>query len=58
VTHFLALLLYSLLVATVFAALSSEHPTPRQKIRYAAKVFAYFVVLGLAIAWILYPLPF
>lgn len=57
-THFLALLLYSLLVSTVFAALSSEHQTPRQKVRYGAKVFAYFVVLGLAIAWILYPLPF
>jgi len=58
VTHFLALLLYSVLVSTVFAALSSEHHTPRQKVRYGAKVFAYFVVLGLAIAWILYPLPF
>jgi hypothetical protein len=56
-THFLALLLYSLLVSIVFAALSSDHPTPAQRVRYGAKVFGYFVLLGLGIAWVLYPLP-
>ena len=56
-THFLALLLYSLLVAIVFAALSSEHQSPQARMKYVVKVFGYFVLLGLAIAWVLYPLP-
>lgn len=56
-THFLALLLYSFLVAVVFAALSSDHQSPDARIRYGIKVFGYFVLLGLAIAWVLYPLP-
>ncbi|MEP7270335.1 MAG: hypothetical protein ABI882_02465 [Acidobacteriota bacterium] len=56
-THFLALLLYSFLVAIVFAALSSDHNSREAKIKYGVKVFGYFVLLGLAIAWVLYPLP-
>lgn len=56
-THFLALVLYSVLVAIVFAALSSDHGTRHERIRYGVKVFGYFVLLGLAIAWVLYPLP-
>ena len=56
-THFLALVLYSVLVAIVFAALSSDHRTRPERIRYGVKVFGYLVLLGLAIAWVLYPLP-
>ena len=56
-THFLALVLYSVLVAIVFAALSSDHRTSPERLRYGVKVFGYFVLLGLAIAWVLYPLP-
>lgn len=56
-THFLALLLFSLLVSTAFAALSSEHHTPTERIKYGAKVFGYFVGIGFLIAWVLYPLP-
>ena len=56
-THFLALLLFSLLVSIAFAALSSEHQTPAERIKYGAKVFAYFVGIGFLIAWVLYPLP-
>ena len=56
-THFLALLLFSLLVSIAFAALSSEHHTPAERIKYGAKVFAYFVGIGFLIAWVLYPLP-
>jgi len=56
-THFLALLLYSFLVAIVFAALSSDHNSRNERVKYGVKVFGYFVLLGLAIAWVLYPLP-
>jgi hypothetical protein len=57
VTHFLALLLFSLFVSIAFAALSSEHFTTVERVKYGAKVFGYFVGIGLLIAWILYPLP-
>lgn len=56
-THFLALLLYALLVAIVFAALTSDHAETADRIKYGVKVFGYFVLLGLGIAWVLYPLP-
>jgi hypothetical protein len=56
-THFLALLLYSFLVAIVFASLSSEHYDSAGRVKYGFKVFGYFVLLGLVIAWVLYPLP-
>jgi hypothetical protein len=56
-THFLALLLFSALVAVVFAALSSEHTEMPDRVKYGVKVFGYFVLIGLAIAWVLYPLP-
>ena len=56
-THFLAMVLFSLLVSIAFAVLSSDHPTTNQKIRYGVKVFVYFVGIGFLIAWGLYFLP-
>ncbi|MGH9801936.1 MAG: hypothetical protein ACRD82_16365 [Blastocatellia bacterium] len=56
-THFLALLLFSVLVSVAFAALSSEHHTTRERIKYGLKVFGYFVGVGFVIAWALYFLP-
>ncbi len=56
-THFLALVLFSLLVSIAFAALSSEHYTTQERVRYGLKVFGYFVGVGFLIAWGLYFLP-
>ena len=56
-THFLALTLFGLLVSTAFAALSSEHVTTGERLRYGLKVFGYFVGIGFGVAWILYALP-
>jgi len=56
-THFMALVLFSLLVSVAFAALSSEHQTTPDRVRYGAKVFGYFVGVGFLIAWALYFLP-
>jgi hypothetical protein len=57
-THFTALVLFSLLVSVAFAALSSEHHTTQERVRYGAKVFGYFVGVGFLIAWALFFLPF
>ncbi|HEX2489163.1 MAG TPA: hypothetical protein VJZ77_08940 [Blastocatellia bacterium] len=56
-THFTALVLFSLLVSVAFATLSSEHHTTQEKVKYGAKVFGYFVGVGFLIAWALYRLP-
>ncbi|HZS07073.1 MAG TPA: hypothetical protein VFD58_19710 [Blastocatellia bacterium] len=56
-THFIALIIFSALVAVVFAALSSEHHDTPDRVKYGVKVFGSFVLIGLAIAWVLYPLP-
>jgi hypothetical protein len=56
-THFLALVLFALLVSIAFAVLSSDHRTTSERVKYGAKVFGYFVGIGLLIAWFLYPLP-
>ena len=56
-THFMALVLFSLLVSVAFAALSSEHQTMPDRVKYGAKVFGYFVGVGFLIAWALYYLP-
>jgi len=57
-THYTALVLFSLLVSVVFASLSSEHHTTQERVRYGAKVFGYFVGVGFLIASALYFLPF
>ena len=56
-THFTALVLFSLLVSVAFATLSSEHHTTPEKVKYGAKVFGYFVGVGFIIACALYFLP-
>jgi hypothetical protein len=56
-THFTALILFSLLVSVAFATLSSEHHTTEERVKYGAKVFGYFVGVGFLIAWALYFLP-
>lgn len=57
-THFLAMLLFSVFVSVGFAVLSQDHHTTQERAVYGVKVFGYFVGVGLVIAWLLYPLPF
>jgi hypothetical protein len=56
-THFTAMVLFSLLVSVAFATLSSEHHTTPEKVKYGAKVFGYFVGVGFLISWALFFLP-
>jgi hypothetical protein len=54
-THFPALLLFSVLVSVVFGVLAKD--TPRERAIYGAKVFAAFVGIAILLAWIMYPFP-
>jgi len=54
ITHFPAMLLFSLLTSVVFGVLSKN--TPRERIIYGAKVFVAFVGIAILLGWIMYPL--
>jgi hypothetical protein len=55
VSHFPAMILFSLLVSVVFGVLSKN--TPRERIVYGAKVFAAFVGVAVVLGWIMYAVP-
>ena len=54
-THLGLMLLFSVFVSTVFAVLMRDEP--RDQLRFATRLFAGFVGAGIAIGWLLYPLP-
>jgi hypothetical protein len=54
-THVGLMVVFALFVSTVFAALMRDEP--REQVRLGVKLFAGFVGAGLAIGWLLYPLP-
>jgi hypothetical protein len=54
-THLGLMVLFALFVSIVFAALMRDEP--REQIVLGAKMFAGFVVGGVVIGWLLYPLP-
>jgi hypothetical protein len=54
-THLGLMILFALFVSVVFATLMRDEP--REQLLFAAKLFGGFVVGGMAIGWLLYPLP-
>jgi hypothetical protein len=53
--HFLYMIVFAALAATAFGTIGRE--TRRDAVAYGLKIFAEFVGIGLALAWILYWLP-
>lgn len=54
-THVGLLALFAVHVAVVFAVIA--HDEPRQQAAFGARVFGGFVVAGLVLGWLMYPLP-
>ena len=54
-SHLGLMVIFALLVSTVFATLMRDDPG--QQLRFGARLFAGFVGAGLVIGWLLYPLP-
>ncbi|HLW78963.1 MAG TPA: hypothetical protein VKU44_05115 [Terriglobia bacterium] len=52
IPHFMAVLLFSLLVSTVFGVLSKD--TPRERLLYGLRSFGLFVGVALALGWAMY----
>ena len=53
--HFLVMCLFGALASIVFGAISKD--TARERVIYGVKVFAQFIVIGLALGWLLYFIP-
>lgn len=53
INHFAAMVLFALLIATAFAALGQRNGL--QRLRYAIWSFALFILIGVGIAWLMYP---
>jgi len=47
---------FALFAAIVFGTVAKE--TSRERVLYGAKVFAEFMIIGLALGWLLYFIPF
>jgi hypothetical protein len=54
-SHFTALLVFALIVSTVFALITKSEP--REQLRYGLFVFLSFLAVAIVVGWIMYPLP-
>ena len=54
-SHFSALLIFALIVSTVFALITKNEP--REQFRYGLFVFLSFLAVAFAVGWIMYSLP-
>jgi len=53
VSHFSALLIFALLVSLAISCLGER--TPIERVKHAAWSFVLFIVIGVGIAWLMYP---
>jgi hypothetical protein len=54
-SHFMALVIFALIVSTVFAMITKNEP--REQLRYGVFVFLSFLAVAFVVGWLMYPLP-
>ena len=54
-SHLGLMVIFSVFVSIAFAALMRD--TPGEQARFALRLIAGFIVAGILIGWLLYPLP-
>ena len=54
-SHFTALVVFALIVSTVFALITKNEP--REQFRYGVFVFLSFLAVAIVVGWFMYPLP-
>jgi ABC-type Mn2+/Zn2+ transport system permease subunit len=52
-SHFQSLLLFALIISLAFGTLGRRKPIER--VKYAAWSFTMFVLVGIALGWLMYP---
>lgn len=55
-THLGLMVVFAALTSTVFATLMRDEPI--EQVKLGARMFAGFVLGGVGVGWLLYPLPF
>ncbi|HEY5883930.1 MAG TPA: hypothetical protein VIT88_04545 [Pyrinomonadaceae bacterium] len=53
--HFLVMTAFAALAAVVFGTVAKD--TKSERLSYGLKVFLEFLIIGLALAWVLYFIP-
>jgi hypothetical protein len=53
ISHFFAMSLFALLVSVALAGLTKR--TAKERIKYAASCFLKFLLVAIAIGWLMYP---
>lgn len=54
-SHIGLMIVFALFVSVVFGTLMRDEP--KEQLRFGARLFAAFVLGGIALGWLLYPLP-
>ena len=54
-SHFSALVIFAVIVSTVFALITKHEP--QEQLRYGVFVFLSFLAVAFVVGWIMYPLP-
>ena len=54
-SHAGLMVIFGFFVSVVFGTLMRDEP--KEQLRFGARLFASFVVGGIALGWLLYPLP-
>jgi hypothetical protein len=54
-THLGLMFVFAAFVSVAFAALMRDEP--RDQLRFGARLFAAFMLTGIVLGWLLYPLP-
>ena len=54
-SHLGLMIVFALFVSTVFGTLMRDEP--KEQLRFGVRLFGAFVLGGIALGWLLYPLP-
>lgn len=54
-THLGLMAVFSIFVSVAFAVLTRDEPS--DQLRFGVRLFAGFMLVGIALGWLLYPLP-
>ena len=55
--HLLMMSLYAAIAAIVLATIEHKSESMQERIMHGIKIFGWFVVVGLALSFLLYPVP-
>ena len=54
-SHVLLLALFAFFVAVVFSVIA--HDEPRTQVAFGARIFGGFLLAGIVLGWLMFPLP-